>query len=88
MFSHGWLGVVGIVQGTGRQCRQGMGRQCRARTAGKACWGLARIGLDWQAWREPAWTGIPLQDIAGKARNGQARTGLDCYGAAGMTRHD
>jgi hypothetical protein len=85
LFGYGWLGVVGIVQGTAMQARQGTESHGQARQA-------RRVG---------AWPGLDLHCRRGMALPGQAwqvrqrwmgqdrigRRGVDRYGSAWYCRH-
>ncbi len=77
LFRHGWLGVVGIVQGTAMQARPGSERYVQAQQA--RCVG--------------AWPGLDLHGRRGMALPGQARQvrqrwmGQDRIGRRGVDRH-
>ena len=76
LFRYGWLGVVGIVQGTAMQAwqgteRHGQARQARHGVARSGAAGEAAMdgpGSDWQAWCGPAWFCSALQARCGEAR--------------------
>ncbi len=78
LFRYGWLGVVGIVQGTAMQARRGMALPGQARQVRQRWMGQDRIGR----------RGVDRHGPARHRRHGVARSGAfeERHGTAGMVR--